>query len=121
MPATDFNGPPLPDLERRLPTQAAIVAAETADFLGLLAASDRCSGWRGDGVKGDAHWMNWHLDISFPIARLRTAQRGADRRAHGALARGAAVPLMDGQEPGLTLHCQAFQVTNIDHPPPATP
>lgn len=69
MSSTDFDALPLPDLERRLTTQAAIVAAETAEFLALLTAFDRREGWRGDGVKSCAHWMNWQLGTSFRTAR----------------------------------------------------
>lgn len=65
----------LSELERRLTTQAAIVAAETAGFLRLLAAFDRRNGWHGDGVRSCAHWMNWQLGTSTRTAReqLRVA------------------------------------------------
>ena len=65
----DLDALPLPDLERRLTTQAAIVAAETAGFLALLAAFDRREGWKGDGVNTCAHWLNWQLGTSFRTAR----------------------------------------------------
>jgi hypothetical protein len=75
MEETDYDTMSLSDLEDRLTTQAAVVAAETAEFLAMLVAFDRRCGWRGDGVRSCIHWMNWQLGTSVRTAReqLRVA------------------------------------------------
>ena len=64
----DLDELPLPDLESFVTGHAALVASETASYLRLLSAFDRREGWRGDGVRSCAHWLNWKVGTS-----LRTA------------------------------------------------
>ena len=65
---TDLDELSLPELERFVSGHAALVASETAEYLRLLAAFDRREGWRGDGVRSCAHWLNWKVGTN-----LRTA------------------------------------------------
>ena len=65
---TDLDELPLPELESFVTGHAALVASETAEYLRLLAAFDRREGWRGDGVRSCAHWLNWKVGTN-----LRTA------------------------------------------------
>lgn len=76
----DLEGWPLTQLESRLTSQAAMVASETAEFLLLLEAFDRRGGWRGDGIRSCAHWMNWQLGSSLRTAhdQLRVAHALVD-------------------------------------------
>jgi hypothetical protein len=55
MHALTLDDMSLAELEQRLTTQAAIVAAETAEYLRLLATFDRREGWHGDGVRSCVH------------------------------------------------------------------
>lgn len=74
-PGVDLEQLPLPELTDTVVSQAAVAAAETAEFLRLLAVFDRRGGWQGDGIASCVHWMRNHLGTDRGVAyeQLRVA------------------------------------------------
>ncbi|MFT7649772.1 MAG: hypothetical protein ACI8Y4_004536 [Candidatus Poriferisodalaceae bacterium] len=74
-PGVDLDLLPLTELANSVISQAAIAAAETAEFLRLLAVFDRRGGWAGDGIVSCVHWMRNHLSTERSVAyeQLRVA------------------------------------------------
>lgn len=65
---SDLDELPLPDLEACVTSHAALVASETASYLHLISAFDRRDGWRADGIRSCAHWLNWKVGTSMRTA-----------------------------------------------------
>jgi hypothetical protein len=65
------------DLESRLCTLSARIAAAECEFLLLLAEFEARQGWGPYGVKSAAHWLSWRTGMRLGVARerLRVARR----------------------------------------------
>ena len=60
---------PLDVLERRITTMAARLAAETRDWLRLVAEFNRRQGWVQWGMRSMAHWLSWSCSVGPGVAR----------------------------------------------------
>ncbi|MDZ4728486.1 MAG: DUF222 domain-containing protein [Xanthomonadales bacterium] len=56
-------------LENDITTLAAHIDAAMFRWLELLREFDKCEGWKGEGIKSLAHWLNWKCVISLATAR----------------------------------------------------
>lgn len=56
-------------LENDITTLAAHVDAAMFRWLELLREFDECEGWKGEGIKSLAHWLNWKCGMSLATAR----------------------------------------------------
>lgn len=56
-------------LENDITTLAAHIDAAMFRWLELLREFDECEGWKGEGIKSLAHWMNWKCGMSLATAR----------------------------------------------------
>ncbi len=56
-------------LEDDITTLAAHIDAAMFRWLELLREFDECEGWKGEGIKSLAHWLNWKCGMSLATAR----------------------------------------------------
>lgn len=59
----------LQQLEDDITTLAAHIDAAIFRWLELLREFDACEGWKGEGIKSLAHWLNWKCGMSLNTAR----------------------------------------------------
>ena len=60
---------PLDALEGRITSMAARLAAETRDWLRLVAEFNRRKGWVQWGMRSMAHWLSWSCSVGPGVAR----------------------------------------------------
>ena len=60
---------PLEVLEGRITSMAARLAAETREWLGLVAEFNRRKGWVQWGMRSMAHWLSWSCSVGPGPAR----------------------------------------------------
>jgi hypothetical protein len=65
----DVGEVPLVVLEGRITSLAARLAAETREWLRLVAEFDRRKGWVQWGMKSMAHWLSWSCSVGPGVAR----------------------------------------------------
>jgi hypothetical protein len=56
-------------LEDDITTLAAHIDAAMFRWLELLREFDECEGWKGEGIKSLAHWLNWKCGMGLATAR----------------------------------------------------
>lgn len=60
---------PLDALEGRITSMAARLAAETREWLALVAEFNRRKGWAQWGMKSMPHWLSWSCSVGPGVAR----------------------------------------------------
>jgi hypothetical protein len=60
---------PLDALEKRITSMAARLAAETREWLRLVAEFNRRKGWVQWGMRSMAHWLSWSCSVGPGVAR----------------------------------------------------
>lgn len=78
--AADVSALTTPDLENRLSSLAARIAATECEFLLLLAEFDSRQGWGESGMKSSAHWLSWRTGMRLGVARERVRVARSLRR-----------------------------------------
>ncbi|WP_420124169.1 DUF222 domain-containing protein [Nakamurella sp.] len=68
-PKVDTSDEPLDALEKRITSMAAQLAAETRDWLRLVAEFNRRKGWVQWGMRSMAHWLSWSCSVGPGVAR----------------------------------------------------
>ena len=68
-PEVETNEEPLAALEGRITSMAARLAAETREWLRLVADFNRRKGWVQWGMRSMAHWLSWSCSVSPGVAR----------------------------------------------------
>ncbi|WP_395726787.1 DUF222 domain-containing protein [Nakamurella sp.] len=65
----DGKEEPLTELEGRITSMAARLAAETREWLRLVAEFNRRKGWVQWGMRSMAHWLSWSCSVGPGVAR----------------------------------------------------
>src|SRR6478735_8501433 len=68
-PRADDDAQPLAVLEGRITSMAARLAAETREWLVLVAEFNRRKGWAGWGMRSMAHWLSYSCSVTPGVAR----------------------------------------------------
>lgn len=68
-PRADDDAEPLAVLEGRITSMAARLAAETREWLALVAEFNRRKGWAGWGMRSMAHWLSYSCSVTPGVAR----------------------------------------------------
>lgn len=68
-PKIEGSEEPLDALEGRITSMAARLAAETRDWLRLVAEFNRRKGWVQWGMRSMAHWLSWSCSVGPGVAR----------------------------------------------------